>query len=230
MSLKKTQASFQENLTVLDKRLTEVECKTVAIEEVQEEIQRFRQSISHISSENDQLRARQSELEDMQRRDNLLFYGLPDAQSESWAQTEEKLMNVFSSRLEIAPSEILIERAHRLGGYHPNKCRPVIAKFSSFKLKQQILLSSSKLKEVNVAVSEDYSPATRLARKKLAEFGKTQSSRFKLRFNKLYVNRKCYIYNPSDDCVREISESFKSSVKTSHLSHESPHASVHNTE
>ncbi|KAH6920362.1 hypothetical protein HPB50_028650 [Hyalomma asiaticum] len=96
--LKKTQANFQENLTVFHKRLTEVERKTVALEEVEEEIQRLRQSISHASSENDQLRAKQVELEDMQWRDNLLFYGIPDAQSESWAQSEDKLKNVLSSR------------------------------------------------------------------------------------------------------------------------------------
>ncbi|XP_037515597.1 uncharacterized protein LOC119392168 [Rhipicephalus sanguineus] len=178
------------------------------------------------NSENDQLRAKQAELEYMQRRYNLLFYGLPDAQSVSWAQSEEKLINVHSPSLKVPPSEILVERAHRLGGFSSNKCRSIIAKFSSFKLKQQIRISSSKLKEENITVSEDYSPATRLARKKLSEFGKTQSSSFKLRFNKLHINKKCYIYSPSDDCVREISGAFKPSAETSGIAHKSPNASV----
>ncbi|XP_049520487.1 uncharacterized protein LOC125944211 [Dermacentor silvarum] len=215
-----TRTQTQEHLTEIDKRLKEVECKTVALQEFEEQAQCLRQSINQINGENVQLRSKQAELEDMQRRDNLLFYGLSDTQSESWAQSEEKLINLLSSCLEMSRSEILIERAHRLGGYSSNKCRPIIAKFSSFKMKQQILLNNSKLKEGNISVSDDYSPATRLARKKLVEFGKSQPLTFKLRFNKLYINKKCYTYNPADDCVREISSTLAPSADSSDSVHD----------
>ncbi|KAH6936767.1 hypothetical protein HPB50_021358 [Hyalomma asiaticum] len=145
--LKNVQADFQENLSNMDKRLTEVECKTVALEEITDEVQRLRQTINELHSENAQSCAKQGQLEDMQRRDKLLFYGLPDTQSESWAQAEEKVVSVLSTCLNMSPPEILVERAHSLGRSNPNKCRPIIAKFLSFKLKQQILLNSYGLKE-----------------------------------------------------------------------------------
>ncbi|XP_077486716.1 uncharacterized protein LOC144098020 [Amblyomma americanum] len=193
-----------EDLSEMNERLTNVERKTVTIDETEKEVHPFQQLVDQLSSENSQLRARLPELEDRQRRDNLLFYGMPDAQSESWAQSEEKLVKVLSSCLEILSSEILIDRAHRLGGFASEKCRPIIAKFSSFKVKQRILLNCSKLKDEKITLSEDFSLATRHARKQLVGFGKSQPLTFKLRFNKLYIKNKCYSYNHSDDSVHEI--------------------------
>ncbi|KAH6944507.1 hypothetical protein HPB50_003657 [Hyalomma asiaticum] len=74
--LKKVQADFQENLSNMDKGLAEVECKTVALEEITDEVQCLRQNINELHSENAPLCAKQGQLEDMQRRDNLLFLRL----------------------------------------------------------------------------------------------------------------------------------------------------------
>ncbi|XP_077516720.1 uncharacterized protein LOC144127627 [Amblyomma americanum] len=205
---KKSQLKLEEDLSEMNKRLTNVERKTVTIDETEKKVHPFQQLVDQLSCEYSQLRARLSELEDRQRRDNLLFYGIPDAQSESWAQSEEKLVKVLSSCLEIPSSEILIDRAHRLGRFASEKCRPIIAKFSSFKVKQRILLNCSKLKDEKITLSEDFSFATRHARKKLVEFGKSQPLTFKLRFNKLYIKNKCYSYNHSDDSVHEIPSAF----------------------
>ncbi|XP_077516735.1 uncharacterized protein LOC144127664 [Amblyomma americanum] len=205
--LRKSQLKI-EDLSEMNKRLTNVEHQTVTIDETEKEVHPFQQLVVQLSSENSQLRARLSELEDRQRRDNLLFYGIPDAQSGSWAQSEEKLVKVLSSCLEIPTSEILIDRAHRLGEFASKKCRPIIAKFLSFKVKQRILLNFSKLKDEKITLSEDFSFATLHARKKLVEFGKSEPLTFKLRFNKLYIKNKCYSYNHSDDSVHEIPSAF----------------------
>lgn len=135
------------------------------------------------------------------RRDNLLFYGLADEPLETWDQAENKILEVMSASFDFTVSKQSIERAHRLGVFSDKKCRPVIVKFSSFKVKQQVLNSSAKLKNNGVTVSEDYSATTRQARKKLVEFGKTQNSTYKLRYNKLYIHDKCYCYNPADGTV-----------------------------
>ncbi|KAH7946655.1 hypothetical protein HPB52_002834 [Rhipicephalus sanguineus] len=50
------------------------------------------------------------------------------------------------------------------------------------------------------SISEDFSPSTRLARKKLAEFAKAKNKPIKLRYNKLVIDGVTYVYD-------EISES-----------------------
>lgn len=71
-------------------------------------------------------------------------------------------------------------------------------------MKQKVLLSAWRLADSGISISEDYSLPTRQARKKLIEFGKAQNSPYKLRYKKLYVNKKCYSYNHADDTVFEL--------------------------
>lgn len=201
--IKKSQELIESKITDIDKRLTAAESKSSSSDLLQQDLSLLRQMTDSLIDENSRLRASQAELEDRSRRDNLLFYGLTDAHSETWAQTEEKLLNAVSTSLNFSISSESIERAHRLGVFSDNKCRPVMVKFLSFKLKQQILFSSAELKPSGITFSEDYSVPTRQARRKLIEFAKTQNSVFKLKYNKLYMNNKTYSYNPVDDCVFE---------------------------
>lgn len=57
----------------------------------------------------------------------------------------------------------------------------------------------------NVSVTEDFSPATRLVRKKLVQFAKSQpnSPSFKLKYNRLLLNDTYYSYDPVTDTVLE---------------------------
>lgn len=68
-------------------------------------------------------------------------------------------------------------------------------KFAHFKDKDQILSASWKFKESGVAIAEDFSPSTRVARKKLVEFGKTQGTSYKLRHDRLKIGDVTYIYD-----------------------------------
>lgn len=86
-----------------------------------------------------------------------------------------------------------IERAHPLGRFATGKCRPVIVKFSSYKSKESVILSQQKLKAIGLSVSCDFLLATRQTRRKLILFGKCLAVLFKLRYNKLYVDRKCSV-------------------------------------
>lgn len=82
-------------------------------------------------------------------------------------------------------------------------CRPVIVKFSRFKLRQQVLFKRATFKGINVSVTEDFSIATRVARKKLFEFANSlpQSPAFSVRHDKLYVGNTCYIYDRATDSI-----------------------------
>lgn len=74
-------------------------------------------------------------------------------------------------------------------------------------MKNNVLHAQSKLKTTNLSITEDFSAATRHARKKLVEYGKTLNTTFRLRYNKLYVDNKCFMYDSATDSVFECGRS-----------------------
>ena len=82
---------------------------------------------------------KREKLEAQSRRENLRFHGIPEDRNETWEETEEKVKEYIGKDLELNPTSISIERAHRLQG--TEKPRPVIVKFSFFKDKEKILKS-----------------------------------------------------------------------------------------
>lgn len=123
-------------------------------------------------------------------------------------------------------SDEAISRAHRLGKFSPNKCRPIIAKFASFKTKSEIFSSKAQLKTVGITVGEDFCISTRTARKKLIEFGKASGQQFSVRYNKLIIKKKAYMYYPSTDTVREIESGIDANESSLHPSKAAASSSV----
>lgn len=150
------------------------------------------------------LNSRLDELEDRSRRDNLIFYGIPDVPSEKWSESENKIRHCLSNLLQITLTDEAISRAHRLGSFTVNKHRPIIVKFSSSKHKQKVFTERKKLKGSGVSVSEDFCRSTRLSHKKLIEFGKASGQKYALRLNDLKIGKKTYIYCPVTDRVCEL--------------------------
>ena len=76
-------------------------------------------------------------LESHSRRNNLIFYNIPEVRQESSATTESLLYTFLEQNLDMAEEEIdeiPIDRAHRFGEIkEDNKPRPIIAKFNFHK-------------------------------------------------------------------------------------------------
>lgn len=97
------------------------------------------------------------DLENRSRRNNICFDAIPESDKETWAQTEEKIKEVISSKLKIKTKGIVIERAHRIGKKkRADKPRTAIARFLNHKDKQAILVDKKNLKGTGF-VREDYS-------------------------------------------------------------------------
>lgn len=144
-------------------------------------------------------------MDDRSRRDNLIFHGIHDSVLETWSRSENKVLSFLSNVLNIIT--VLheeIARAPRLGASVSGKSRPVIVKFESFKSNERILPCRPRLKDNLLCVAEGFSPETRLARKRLLDYGKGQGAVFKLRYNKLCLNGKCFAYNPTNDSIYEL--------------------------
>ncbi|XP_077552427.1 uncharacterized protein LOC144166812 [Haemaphysalis longicornis] len=162
------------------------------------------QFIASLSSEIKQLADKCDDAENRLRRSNLLFFGIKDENAETWAESEAKIISFCATHLEMNITDAGIERAHRLGRYCADKMRPIIVKFAHYKEKSRVLQSSRKLKETPFFVREDYSARVRLARQKLYSFGQQSNASFKIRFDKLSIDKKQYTYDAMTDSVVEL--------------------------
>lgn len=64
--------------------------------------------------------------------------------------------------------------------------------------------ATPKLKNTEFAVREDYSARVRLARKKLYLYAEPTKNQFKIRFDRLHMNKKQFVYNAESDTVIEL--------------------------
>lgn len=188
----------------LTTRLTNLEEKVNAFENVSEKSRLDSSVASAVRSENAALRSRLDDYEDRSRRDNLIFHGIADTAAETWSDTEEKVRAILSSSFQMQLSDDAISRAHRLGSFVTDKCRPVVVRFASFKVKDTIFSQKSKLRGTNININEDFCKATRTARKKLTDFGKASGQKYSVKYNKVVINKKSYVYCPVTDRVLSV--------------------------
>ncbi|KAH9379110.1 hypothetical protein HPB48_008646 [Haemaphysalis longicornis] len=201
--IQSTLASHDRTFDDLKTRLAKIESNCASIAMVKSQLKVAEATTTECSSRVSAIYAWVDDLEDRSRRSNLVFYGLADNHNEPWQSTESLVVELCKDHLGITQQPHDIERPHRLGVFHPNKNRPIIAKFPHFEVKQQILTSRSELKETEFNLAEDLSANTRLARKHLVELGKAQNKPFKLRYDKLTCNKKTYVYDHAAQMVVE---------------------------
>nr|XP_037285107.1 uncharacterized protein LOC119178048 [Rhipicephalus microplus] len=195
-SLTSKHAELNATVTNISERLSSMENRVEVLEEHAEDITTVKESIGTLQNENTLLKVRLSDLEDRARRDNLLFFNVPDNPSETWADSEKKVKKIVLDQMSINLVDSDIARAHRVGTLHRDKARPIIVKFANYKTKEKVLSAKTKLKGSDITISEDFSPATRHARKILVDFAKRSApdEKFKHRYNKLTLNNRCYEY------------------------------------
>ena len=146
---------------------------------INNEVEALRVHADKLENENRKLREKIDDLEQYTRRSSLRIHGIPEESSEN---VEHKLINIFRDKLNInIPSEC-IDRCHRVGpiqvGSETTKksVRPVIIKFTSYKFRESVYRSKSKLKGTRLVVSEDLT-ASKYALLKLAraKFGNNRA-------------------------------------------------------
>ncbi|KAH9369394.1 hypothetical protein HPB48_017745 [Haemaphysalis longicornis] len=110
---------------------------------------------------------RLNDAEDRSRRCNLVFYGVEEGESESWADSEKLATNICRDTLKITLQPKDIQRAHRIGRIATGKIRPIIVNFASYKTKDDVLSKALTLKGKSISISEDFCFATRSGRREL---------------------------------------------------------------
>lgn len=199
-------------------------------ETLKQEMGKVIERLETVEKENKTLKNKLAYLEDQSRRNNIVIYGIPESNEESWADCEEKVIDNLNEKLklEIPLDKSKIERAHRLGkkstaqtagvhsetGYGENKPRPIICKFSSFKDRETVLWTTrEKMKDANLKkelgntrVNEDFSAEVRATRRKLLSFldelRETKPlAKGYLKYNKLFFDSVTYKLDDNDELI-----------------------------
>ena len=135
----------------------------ISVKELREEISFLKcelektKEVAQVKSENAQLKKAinlniysHDELEQYSRRENIRIYGVPETFTKH--DDGENLLFQIADELEIELDEYDIQRRHRLGG-KPNrkttsaKPRPIIAKFVSYKKRNEFIFAKAELKK-----------------------------------------------------------------------------------
>ena len=145
--------------------------------EVESSIKVMQSDISSIGTKmqrfEDRVSAAESSLIDQEarsRRDNLLFFGVPESDGENCTKVIEGII----SKMNVSTRKNPLQRAHRLGrpkpknnvGHGRSKPRPIIVKFLDFQDREAVRSARSRLSPP-VSISEDFPHEIREARKSL---------------------------------------------------------------
>ena len=127
------------------------------------------------------------DIEARSRRNNLLFYNIPENDNESGDDCVAVLLNFLNQNLKLRDDEIdkiAMQRVHRLGfkrrGVAPDgrawRPRPIIVAFRDFSDKELILVNAKRLKGSAFSIQQDFPPEIKAARGELWEdFRKAKS-------------------------------------------------------
>ena len=135
------------------------------VEEYKETVNKLSETKKTIQN----MQTRADEAEDRAKRNNLIFAGIEESDSESWYDTETKLIGFIKNTL-LVTADITFERVHRIGKKGTTATpRLIVAMFSTFKDREQVKRSAHKLKGSNIYITEDFSKGTREIRKMLRQ-------------------------------------------------------------
>lgn len=176
-------------------RLTKIEndCSTLA--SLKTQVDDIQTLAAHNANVIDTLTDRFDSSEDRARRSNLLFFGFDDDEKETWSQSEQLVLKLCDETLQVSLDPRSVERAHRIGRFQPDKKRPIVVRFAHYKDKENVLSNAKKLKNSDYSIGQDCSPNTRFAQKRLIEFGKSQPKPYKLRHDKLLIDKTTYVFD-----------------------------------
>ena len=116
-------------------------------------------------------------LENQSRRNNIRVSGIPEAERESWEDSEAKVKAVIKEKLQI---NVDIERAHRVDKRkshkkNTNQPRTIVCRLRDWKQREAVIRKARKIKPYGLYVSEDLAPET--LQKREAQISKLKATR-----------------------------------------------------
>ncbi len=159
------------------------------------QIEELVQQMVSVQAENTKLKEAFLDLEARSMRDNLMFYNLPEEEGED---CELKLTRFIKEEMEVGVEGLDLARVHRIGVKKPNKTRPMVAKFQSFKKREEVRKAAPVLKGKKAGVSEQFPKEVAERRKELYPVmrqARNEGKRVRLQMDRLYIDGVLYKKN-----------------------------------
>ncbi|KAI5753354.1 hypothetical protein M8J77_026134 [Diaphorina citri] len=150
-----------------------------------------------------------SRINKIEKKRNLIIFGLEQEEEEDPTMLEEKLLQLFKEKLNIKVETFEIDFIKRFGKAKDKK--PIVVGLTTWKRKISILTQTPKLKGTNIVIKEDFPKDVIEIRKKLYPQMKTyreQNRKAILKYDKLYVDGKPIVAEEKqEDNMMEYDES-----------------------
>ncbi|KAL9964014.1 hypothetical protein ACROYT_G027585 [Oculina patagonica] len=198
--LENTNADLEKSLQFAHESISKLSERVVAQEKTISELEK---GVNELTKSANFEKERAIKLESHSRRNNLIFYGIPEERNENSSKTESTLFSFMENNLKLKEEDIdgiSIERAHRLGKQNASdeKPRPIIAKFTFHKNKEIILSNARVLAGTDFGISQDFPREIVEIRRglvKVLKEAKKKGRDAKLIYDKLYIDGR--LYKPS---------------------------------
>lgn len=210
-------ADIKEDLNTTNKRIEEAEGR---IAEAEEQIQQTGEVVSELLKLQAQLEAKLTDQEGRSRRDNIRIYGIPEG-SENGSSTIKFIEELLKNELGLDPTmDLNIQRAHRALAPKPTdsaRPRSIIAKFLSFKTKEEILgqvwkKGGLKWNNARISCDHDYPPEVLKKRKEYAQ-AKAVLKEKKIRFQtpypaklRVFYEGETVLYNSAEEATKDMKD------------------------
>ncbi|PSN38432.1 hypothetical protein C0J52_26185 [Blattella germanica] len=184
--LKKGQDRMSSEMTkmsaAMDRRITSVEN---IVKDVKVELENTMEKCRRLDRSN-------ARWEHESRLNNIIIFGIREEFHERNWDTCMIVLDILNSHLSINLSEFHINNTYRLGR---GRNRPILVKFCSFITKDYVLGRTTRLRNSNIRIDQDYYFNTRNIRKQLLPFlkkARSESQRASLVKDKIRINGKIY--------------------------------------
>ena len=159
--------SFKEDVSKKLDKLDKIDNILCRVDQLQENISKQSDKISHLAEENGSLKAeirqldvykqRVIDLEIYTKRNNLIFDGVKQSsEKESYMDSEIKFHNILDKLNIHNPTNIDVETVHRLGKKFPGKPQPLIVRFVKFSDRQMVWSKRFGLKGSGIWLREHF--------------------------------------------------------------------------
>ncbi|KAI4827711.1 hypothetical protein KUCAC02_031084 [Chaenocephalus aceratus] len=206
---------IKEDINKINKRMEEAEER---IDAAETRIQSWEEVVSGLVKLQVQTEAKLTDLEGRTRRENIRIYGVEEGAEAMSTSVIAFVEELLVKGLELTPSTLQIERAHRaLGPKPPAEASPrsLVVKFSSFKMKEDVIKKAWQkkgfyFKEKKVNVDHDYAPELQRRRRQYAEAKsalKERNIRFQSPFPvrlKVFYEDNPVVYNSAEEATADM--------------------------
>ncbi|GFR88157.1 LINE-1 retrotransposable element ORF1 protein, partial [Elysia marginata] len=138
--------------------------RTILVDEVQE----LRNTVNVTNS-------KQNQTEQYLRKNNLRFFGVTDNKNERAEETFKLVSEINKKKLNLTQfSGLDIDKAHRVGNFHANTDRAIIARFTTHRAAELVLANRRALKGSKIVIAEDLTAETLQLFRKVKEMDRVQ--------------------------------------------------------